>query len=544
MDRFLNKAKGKLQKILADDKTPSPQLESTIQNSQQRPSQQGAAAVQPPTDLDILRYRYHHGPNIGSIYVLERWMYPWIFPDGASGESELSAVTAWIDRIGRVEAKKKFEQHWANALSDTDLEWLSREAKCTTIRLPVGYFDLDPSLLSGTTFEPYSDIYSAAWPSIRNLITRLRAHSIGTLLDLHALPGGANKEIHSGTETKRADFWTSASNRALGVRCAEFLAREARNGLPVAGIQLVNEADWDSPHMYEYYGQCIAAVSAIDCSIPVILSDAWNLSKAVDYTLSKNNAQANSCPVIIDTHCYWAFSPEDKAKTSHQIATTDVPAKLNELNGREGDVLSRGAVQVWVGEYSCALDPESFERTQRERGMSKDDAVREFGRAQTKRWLERTGGSFFWTWLTDKGMHAEWNFTVQAKLSAIVSPLPFQNAHQTHIFELVEKAAGQKDALMNTAISQHTSYWDNAAAEMRGEHWRYGMGYALGYSDALEFFKGRHTSGGNRIGNLELWVLKRVKASGILRSGSTYAWIFEHGLRRGIADFNGVAAAA
>lgn len=48
----------------------------------------------PPTNLDILRYRSHHGANLGSIFVLEKWLFPAMFEPGASGGSELDAVTA------------------------------------------------------------------------------------------------------------------------------------------------------------------------------------------------------------------------------------------------------------------------------------------------------------------------------------------------------------------------------------------------------------------------------------------------------------------
>lgn len=110
-----------------------------------------------------------------------------------------------------------------------------------------------PDFTRGTPFEPYAEVYSGAWDSICALIHRLRQRSIGVLLDFHALPGGANAQEHSGTNTGRAEFWNSDFNRALGTRCAQFVAHQARSVLDIAGIQLVNEADWDSPRMYEWY---------------------------------------------------------------------------------------------------------------------------------------------------------------------------------------------------------------------------------------------------------------------------------------------------
>ena len=75
---------------------------------------------------------------------------------------------------------------------------------------------------------------------------------------------------------------------------------------------------------------------------------------------------------------------------------------------------------------------------------------------------------------------------------------------------------------------------------MGGEHWRYESGWKVGYADALAFFEGRGRQGvvgGNRIGNLEIWVLKRIRESGFR---GDFVWEFEQGLRRGIHDFYSV----
>src|SRR4051812_42368024 len=66
--------------------------------------------VDPSTRLDILRYRYHHGTNLGSVFVLERWLSPSMFPDDCPGDqtSELAAVTSWVNSIGIHATREKF----------------------------------------------------------------------------------------------------------------------------------------------------------------------------------------------------------------------------------------------------------------------------------------------------------------------------------------------------------------------------------------------------------------------------------------------------
>lgn len=88
------------------------------------------STITEPTAIDILRYQYHHGTNLGSIYVLERWLYPSRFPVSTAGSSELEAVKAWVDKIGIDAAKQKAEEHWANAITDTDIKWLHDVTKC------------------------------------------------------------------------------------------------------------------------------------------------------------------------------------------------------------------------------------------------------------------------------------------------------------------------------------------------------------------------------------------------------------------------------
>jgi len=85
--------------------------------------------IKPPTEDDIFRFRYHHGVNLGSVFVLEKWLTPSMYAQGANS-SELAAVTAAISHGGVASAQKQWEAHWANMLSDSDLDWLANTAHC------------------------------------------------------------------------------------------------------------------------------------------------------------------------------------------------------------------------------------------------------------------------------------------------------------------------------------------------------------------------------------------------------------------------------
>ena len=71
------------------------------------------------------------------------------------------------------------------------------------------------------------------------------------------------------------------------------------------------------------------------------------------------------------------------------------------------------------------------------------------------------------------------------------------------------------------------------------EHWRFGAGWDIGFSDAISFSQARISgvltgTGADKIGMLDAWVRKRVIES---RQGGQYIWEFEQGLRQGISDF-------
>lgn len=55
--------------------------------------------LQPPQERDVLAYRYHHGTNVGSIFVLEKWLFGNLFTDLATGDSELDAVKSYVDKL-------------------------------------------------------------------------------------------------------------------------------------------------------------------------------------------------------------------------------------------------------------------------------------------------------------------------------------------------------------------------------------------------------------------------------------------------------------
>ncbi|KAK4554856.1 Glucan 1,3-beta-glucosidase 3 [Recurvomyces mirabilis] len=501
MKKFFDKAKARLGDNDHGNDFPAQQQQ------QQVPMQDGPSSIQAPSQADIYRYRYHHGANLGSIFILERWLTGSMFHDKTDGSAELAAVERWVKEEGLDRTRERFEKHWHEYVSDGDLDWLRDQGKCTTVRLPIGYFTLGPPYCEDTPFKKVA----------------------GVLIDLHGLPGGANPQDHSGTNSGKAELWSSKGNRDQATRCLCFIAQQARGMEGVAGLQIINEAEHDAKGMYDWYDHVLGEMAKIDITLPIYISDAWDLHKAASWSQGKNRAGVQGNPVVVDTHLYWCFGDDDKRKPPQQIAQ-EVSGKFSPLDGKEGDVASRGAAQAIVGEYSCVLAEESWAKAS---GGGKEDHVRAFGNAESHSFQQRAGGSFFWTYRMDWMPGGEWGFKQMTEQGAIVPP---QSLTVNDVQQRVQSAQAQQQQKKQETVGAHTNYWDSNHPGQY-EHQRFEQGWELGFQDAMAFFEARSRSGqpgADKIGMLDLWILKRLKESG---QGGKFVWEWEQGFRQGVRDF-------
>lgn len=434
--------------------------------------------------------------------------------------------------------RSKWENHWSSAIGDDDFGWLTKQARCNMIRLPIGWFTLGPSFCQGTAFdgEP-GQVYVNAWTAVKNLVRRCHDHGIGVLLDLHAVPGGANGEIHSGTSSGKAELWGNQGNLDHGRRCLVFLAQEVAVGMPgVMGLQLCNEAVWAAPGMYEWYDSVIAAITAVNKSVPIYISDSWNLSPALSYVQKKNRTVSN--PIFVDTHKYYTFSASDQSQSPWQIIDR-ISHELHELQGKQGNVFDSGAATVYVGEYSCVLSEPTWSKVS---AGDRPGLTKQFGQAQSRRWQQQ-GGCSFWTFKMDWMDGGGWGFKQQIKDGAVIPP-PALTIPAEEIRNRIRAAGGQRQSLQQVALREHTQYWDRTAPRTQFEHWRFGNGWDLGWSDAQDFFGAKALGvmpgggdGGDKIGCLDVWVQKRMRESCSMKEQALLGWEWEHGFRKGIADF-------
>ncbi|KAI9645006.1 Glucan 1,3-beta-glucosidase 3 [Ciborinia camelliae] len=493
------------------------------------------STISPPTPLEILRYRYHFGVNLGSIFVVEPWLFP-KFAGGAS--SELDAVTSSVKNNGVEATRQKWEKHWNNAVTDQAFGWLAKSAKGTSIRLPIGYFTLGPNFCVGTPFESAKEVYQNSWTIVKAFIARARALGVGVLIDLHALPGGANTDMHSGSSSGKADLWDSKKNLALAKKALLFIAKECKSLDGVIGIQLCNEACWGAGKkgMYDFYTSTIQSISEIDSEMPIYISDAWDLSSALKWSKDRNwrSGKIPGNPVVIDTHKYYTFADKHRSQAAHELVR-QIPNELGELpdcSPSATHISSGGETQIIIGEYSCVLDGKSWAKSQPD---MKEGLVREFGRSQCEKWAQRcSAGSYFWTWKMEWMEGGEWGFVAQVKKGNIVAPA-YMGWSAEEVREKLKKAEEQKVGFKERTVKEHVDYWTKASPGKEFQHDLYEKGWEFGWSDASAFFGSRGEKGGaDKIGCLEIWIKKRMIECG---ERGQFLWEWEQGFRWGVKTF-------
>lgn len=468
------------------------------------------------TKKQVYRSRQNFGVNFGGCFVLEKWIYHDIFPEGT--DCELQVVKKLIKDKGAKEAQQKFDDHWSNFVSDNDWDWL-KDHKVTSVRIPLGYWEVNGGQFTkGTKFASYTSVYQNAWNILKKkFIEPAGQRNISVLIDIHGLPGGANGADHSGEQPGggKATFWDNEEYQLLMCDLFEFVAKDLSNVENIAGIQIVNESEFanDPKKQARYYGAVISLIRSHDKDVPIIISDGWWPDQWVKWVQS---TQGNgNIGVVVDAHCYRCFSDDDKKKAPPQIiADLDKDLLTNLTQDGKG-------VDFMVGEYSCVLDGDLWNRDGA--NDKRDDLVIEYGRKELDLFNQRaTFGSYFWTFKFQSGNGGEWDFKTMVDKGAINPP------------KSLDAGAGNLDEKLKGNLEAHANYWNQQNSHEKYEHYRYEDGFRTAWQDASEFAK----FDGSKIGRLESWKAARA-AEHILNKGELkHVWEWFQGFDKGLEEFS------
>lgn len=516
-------------------------LKNLVVSTDPIPAKPATTAGQAPSTRQIYQSRLNRGPNLGSMFVLEKWISPHMFPeDGEGGDggrtSELDAV-AQAMKASKNDSKavqNKFEAHWHEWITDDDWSWM-KEMGVTSVRVPIGYWMVDNgSFCSNTPFEDYEKVYSNAWNIFKEvIIKKAESYHIGVLVDLHGLPGGANGADHSGTTEGEAKLWDSSKYQVKSYEVLEYLAKDLAQYDNVVGLQILNEApyaDASDDTQKTFYLKAMHQIREVNDEIPVVISDGWDLPKwisivkDIEHQMSTERGENSSLGVMIDTHVYRCFSDDDKNKRPMEI-----------VNAIENAVPStEDTVDIMVGEFSCVLDGSSWDKHDNHQG-SREDVVRQYGCRECAHFTQRTCGFYFWTYKFKYGGGGEWGFREMIeKHSLSTAYASFENRFPSSREPTDDYYQQAFDHRSNQAITNHSNYWQSQDPNRDWQHWRFADGFRQGWNDARAFDKFNHSEIGRKAAWKRSRELEHIREKG---AGHDIIWVWRQAFDQGISAF-------
>lgn len=461
-------------------------------------------------DSDVYRYRRQYGVNLGSWFVLEKWITSAPFLEAAS-----PATSDYDVAIGN-RPREILEHHWDTWIIDEDWKWIVDHG-VNSVRLPIGYYHLyalDPSIVVGTPFDKVGWVFEGAWPRICAAIKKAESYGVGVLIDLHAAPGKQNGDAHSGINGPVKFYEKQHLQHTTNV--LTILANEI-SGIPnVVGLELVNEPQ-NNALLPRWYQTALDSIrEKVGTEFPLYISDCWNTGSYSKFIQSREDF------VVLDHHLYRCYTADDLRQSGEELAERLPPESL--VNGFETT-----AGNIVVGEFSAALNPSSLRSSE---AGEQDRQRRVFAQAELRCFQMCTAGFWFWT-LKKDGWDAGWSLknTVQAEITPQYHGIRREKARLGDDKERAEKEA-------KIALTQHENYWSQQGGSGY-ERWRFELGFLQGWEDAFLFFMFRPNGSGaapcvSELGFVGEW-LKRRRAEHVSDNGhSQHIWEFDHGFRQGL----------
>ncbi|KZT39279.1 family 5 hypothetical beta glucosidase from glycoside dehydrogenase [Sistotremastrum suecicum HHB10207 ss-3] len=217
-----------------------------------------------------------YGVNIGSWLVFEPWMaeQEWKEMGGEQCDdcslcirSEWALTKAYPDT-----ADTLFQNHWASWFTQDDVDQLV-QAQINTVRIPLGFWIIEPLVDCSTEFYPKGGILH-----LKRGLQMLRDAGINVILDHHALPGvAAVNQMFAGNCTYQPQFYTSWNyDRALAwTAVMTTLAHLDPDFASVVSIQAANEPIMDAnqtPGYGEFQTNFVQVVRSVELLLGITVA--------------------------------------------------------------------------------------------------------------------------------------------------------------------------------------------------------------------------------------------------------------------------------
>lgn len=311
------------------------------------------------------------GVNLGGWLVLEKWITPSLFAD-----TDTSDEYALMKALGPVEAAKRLKRHRESFVAEEDFKWLSKHGY-NAVRIPVGYG------IFGNQAPFIGAVEQLDWA-----MSMAEKYGLKVLIDLHILPGLPNDWNKS--ESNGDLLWPFKQQYIeKSLLTVVRIAERYKNDGNLWGIGLMNESVWDMPPdvLKDYFKAGYELVREhCDDEVAVVYHDNW---RPHEYALTFADSDYKN--LIMDSHFYQLFTPEDKA------LSLEGHLHKTKSDWRQAIADIQKTIPVIAGEWTMALPWDLMQPlTDKERKA----AYEAFYEAELAT-LASAVGQFYWTYKTE-----------------------------------------------------------------------------------------------------------------------------------------------
>lgn len=373
------------------------------------------------------------GANLGSWFVLERYMVPSLFVN-TSGQTEYSLTKS----LGKSRSQELLEHHWDTWIQEDDFKKMHNWG-INVVRIPVGYW----AFLE----KPGDPFVQGQLPYLDRALKWAGKYNIHAMIDLHIPPGGVanwnDLDIpgtpwieNSTTMDETAEILLQIAERYDGpewngvVAAVELLNEPISpdyfaTNLPFSQAYRITEAEYDK-RLYEFYAYL---VSNLPTSITPVINDF--------FLTPKYSWFANDSRVAVDYHYYQTSLNSEPGPISQAVEgvcsgqmdfTNDTrPHFVGEWSASRSQCDTINSTPVLRElfnqlEYCRGVDDISDWSDQRR------DDMRRYVEAQLDKFEQTGHGWIFWSYKTESTI--EWD--LRRLIEYDMFPQPFSHRKFAH----------------------------------------------------------------------------------------------------------------
>jgi hypothetical protein len=199
------------------------------------------------------------------------------------------------DLIGSANTAQFFQLYRANYVNRSDIQLIAQWGY-NSIRLPFHY---------KVVYDPDLGAFRAdGFALLDSLLAWCEASNLFVILDMHAAPGGQNKENHSDSDGIEARLWTNRANQVLTIKIWKEIAQRYANRQIVGGYDLLNEpvlpSGYSNAVLRDFYRELTDSIRTVDKNHIVFIEGNWY---ATDFALLTPPFVSN---MVYSFHKYWS----------------------------------------------------------------------------------------------------------------------------------------------------------------------------------------------------------------------------------------------